>query len=294
MRGSEPRGTLRAVERLRHDDKQKKVKTAQQPASSFPSEALTKGARTLAIVSGGIAATLSLGLASAELYRYASSSNKADVASIRKQAEFRAIEPSTGQRKTITKPLTKSEEPSLERKHDGTWTSPAHPKATIWRPEPGKIMVCARGACTVVDSATAVAKFSEHVPKPVRTIMHILSQFDTHWLLQKNKYEAVMPVCAAMALEFARHEQNSEPDLTVEALSDEQGNWRYTPATCRLSSEVDGHLECSIRRGNTWSMQLVPLEPLPRTSDAATFGRGLRLTTRRLARPARPVMMYTV
>jgi hypothetical protein len=291
MRGSEPRGTLRAVERLRHDDKQKKVTTAQQPASSFPSEALTKGARTLAIVSGGIAATLSLGRASAELYRYASSSNKA---SVRKQAEFRAIEPSTGQRKTISKPLTESEEPSLERKHDGTWTSPAHPKATIWRPEPGKIMVCAHGACAVVDTATAVAKFSEHVPKTVRTIMYILSQFNTQWLLRKDAYEAVMPVCAAMALEFARHEQNSETDLTVEALSDEQGDWHYTPATCKLSSEVAGHLECSIHRGNTWSIQLVPLEPLPRTSDATTFGRGLRLTTRRLERPARPVMMYTV
>ena len=94
-----------------------------------------------------------------------------------------------------------------------------------------------------------------------------------------------------MALEFARHEQNSEPDLTVEALSDNQGDWLYTLATCRLSSEVDGHLECSIRRGDTWTIQLVPLEPLPRTS---AFGRGLRLTTRRLARPARPVMMYTV
>ncbi len=318
MRDSKPGGTLRAAERLRHSHEDKQT----QATSSFPvrsARALAKGARSLGVV-GAVGATALALSGVIELYNR----------DARKQtlSNYRAIVPFTGQKgqnKTTCTPLTKRAESFLRKQDDGTWTLPLwfypRPKGTIWTPELGKIMVCVRGKCTVVDSASA------KVEGDVLTIRWSKSG-------SQRTHEKVLPVCAAMARAFAanthdhKHEANlkvealsddeggsnthdhkHEANLKVEALSDDEGRWLGDcrpewvgmlprPATCERSGELT--VLCIVNGGPTGTdvYQYIPLQLLTdailSTKETLLHGDlGLGVRARKPHRLARPVVTYT-
>jgi hypothetical protein len=302
MRDSKPGGTLRAAERLRHAHEDKQT----QATSSFPvrsARALAKGASSLGVVGGVAATALALNGVLALYNRDASKQTLSN---------YRAIVPSTGQKgkdKTTCTPLTKRAASFLSQQDDGTWTLPLwfypRPKGTIWTPELGKIMVCVRGKCTVVDSDSAVAEFND---KKVQTAR--FSQDEK----KSQGDEVVLPVCAAMARVFtANREPNLEADLNanlkVEALSDGDGSWlgdciagiRSQPATCELSQMFgEVSLTCTVYGRPTGNdvIQYIPLQlltaailPTTETLLHGDFGRGVR--ARKPHRLARPVVTYT-
>jgi hypothetical protein len=169
---------------------------------------------------------------------------------------------------------------------------------TVWKPEIGKIMVCVPSKYIVVASAEAVAWVEEFAGSSVKTSTYTLGMRD--WNLQRDTNEAVRPVCAAMARALA-YAARLDPELDstnlrAKALSDENGTWLETHATCELISGK--RLRCTLKRGNEWNVQIIPFASILATIDAARvpaafFGHGLWHKTRGLALPAHSVVMYT-
>jgi hypothetical protein len=198
------------------------------------------------------------------------------------------------QRKALDAVLDEGKHPEKATEHaDGAFTTSI---GTVWRPEKGKIMVCVPGKCTIIDSAEAVAWVKGFAGMSVRTLTYKPGM--AVWEQQRDITEAVRPVCAAMARALAEARLDPQLDstnLTAKALSDENGTWLETHATCKLRS--DGHLECHLKRGNELDAQLIPFASILTTIDAArvsaAFGHGLWHKTRGLALPAHSVVMYT-
>ncbi len=131
----------------------KTSKRKQPQAFRSAARALAKGASSLGVV-GAVGATALALSGVIELYNRDASKQTL--------SNYRAIVPFTdqkGQNQATCTPLTKRAANFLRQQDDGTWTLPLwfypRPKGTIWTPERGKIMVCVRGKCTVVDSASA-------------------------------------------------------------------------------------------------------------------------------------------
>jgi hypothetical protein len=163
-------------------------------------------------------------------------------------------------------------------------------------------MVCVRGKCTVVDSASAKVEGCVLTRRwPASGSKETHEKEETH--------EKVLPVCAAMARAFAEntHANTQDANLKVEALSDDQGKWLGDcrpewvgmfprPATCKRLDEF--LVLCIVRHTGTDVYQYIPLQLLTdailstkETLLHADLGRGVR--ARKPHRLARPVVTYT-
>jgi hypothetical protein len=302
MRDSNAAGTLRATERLRHPHDHK----PRAPASPTRA-ALAKGASTLGTVLATGAGTLALGLTAVKLGSAVAGLygrhriKRASEASLR---ELRVIVVTPKTQVATCAPLTNEQRKAFDDgKHMGNVTKNADGTLAtsigrVWKPEQGKIMVCVRGKCTIIDSAEAVAWVNEFAGRDVKTFTYKLGM--SGWNPQTSTNQAVRPVCAAMARALAEARRDTQLDstnLTAKALSDENGTWLEAHATCEFISGKFKILRCNLKRGNELDVQLIPFESLLTTIDtarvSAAFGHGLWHKMRDLPLPAHSVVMYT-
>lgn len=133
------------------------------------------------------------------------------------------------------------------------------PEATLRRPMPGRVIICLGGQCVVVSSQRATSIITEAFPLykgDVRVGDKVLSA-----------------ECAAMALALYEHDVGR-----AEAISDSNGGWLGTPATCSVSrGNLTMHCHYKLQDGTEQRQEIrvANLERLLRTLPTAAIDEGL-------------------
>jgi hypothetical protein len=98
------------------------------------------------------------------------------------------------------------------------------PEATLRRPMPGRVIICLGGKCVVVSGQRATSIITEAFP--------------VYKGPEKVGDKVPSAVCAAMALALYEHRQTNQEVRQADAVSDSNGGWLGTPATCGVYLRV--------------------------------------------------------